>query len=282
MDKTAPQVIKPTAILIALFLLAYSVAFHYFCLNIPQALRHRITILITLLLLSLSLNAQKETADDNIGIVYRKENTIGGYIHTNGFGAMYRTGVFVDGFKRRFWQFDIFNIKHPKEGRTINPFYENSRGFIYGKLNSLTNLSASRTWQRTLYSKSYGTGIEIRYHYSAGVNLGLFKPVYLRVINTGADSIVVEPYNPNKHQLINILGRGGLFSGFGNIKPRPGLHLTSGFSFDFSQTDNKVWAIELGAQFDIFALPEPIMANNPNKPWFLNFYLAILYGSKKN
>ncbi len=246
-------------------------------------MQQRASIFIVLLLfLSTGLFAQKETTADNIGLVYRKEFTIGPIIHTNGFGAMFRTGKYVDGFKRRFWEFSIYNIKHNKEGRTINPYYENSRGFILGKLNSLTNIAASKTWQRTVYSKGDKGGVEIRYHYTAGVNLGLFKPVYLRVINTGADSIVSERYNPDKHQVINILGRAGLFSGITEIKPRPGLHLATGMSFEFAQTDNKVWAVEVGAQFDIFAFPEPIMANYRNRPYFVNFYLAFLYGKKKN
>lgn len=235
-----------------------------------------------LLFLVTGLMAQKETAADNIGLVYRKEFTIGPLIHTNGFGAMFRTGRYVDGFKRRFWEFTLYNIKHPKEGRAINPYYENSRGFILGKLNSLTNIAASKTWQRTIYSKGDRGGVEIRYHYTTGVNLGLYKPVYLRVINTGADSIVTEKYDPNKHQLVNILGRGGLFSGITEIKPRPGLHLATGMSFEFAQADNKVWAVEVGAQFDIFAFAPPIMANYRNRPYFLNFYLAVMLGKKKN
>jgi hypothetical protein len=248
-----------------------------------KTVQKRVSISIVFLLFLVNgIFAQKETTADNIGLVYRKEFTIGPLIHTGGFGAMYRTGKYVDGFKRRFWEFKIYNIKHTKEARTINPYYENSRGFILGKVNSLTNLSASKTWQHTIYSKGDRGGVEIRYHYTTGINLGLYKPVYLRVINTGADSIVTEKYNPAKHQTINILGRGGLFSGITEIKPRPGLHLATGMSFEFAQTDNKVWAVELGAQFDIFAFSEPIMANYRNRPYFLNFYLAFLYGKKKN
>lgn len=228
------------------------------------------------------LFAQKETSADDIGLVYRREFSFGPVIHTNGFGFMYRTGKYVDGFKKRFWEFEIFNIKHAKEARTINPYYENARGFVYGKLNSLIVLSASKTWQRTIYSRGDRGGIEIRYHYTAGADLGLYLPVYLRVVNTGADSITVERYNPAKHDLINILGRAGPFNGFKEIAPRPGAHIAAGFSFDFARADNHVRAIEIGAQFDIFAFSKPLMATQPNRPYFLNFYLAFLYGSKKN
>lgn len=242
----------------------------------------RISILLVLLCQYALLFGQKETSADNIGLVYRREFSFGPMIHTNGFGAMLRTGKYVDGFKRRFWEFAVYNIKNPKEGRTINPYYENTGAFIYGKQHALINLVGAKTWQRTIYSRGDKTGIEIRYHYTAGVDLGLYLPVYLKVVNPGADKITVEPYDPAKHELVNIIGRASPFLGFKGIAPRPGAHLGAGLSFDFAKADNRVRALEIGAQFDIFAFPKPMMATQPNRPYFLNFYLAFLYGSKKN
>lgn len=242
----------------------------------------RILILLICLLFAATCFAQRETNADEIGIVYRKEHSFGPMLHTNGYGLLYRTGVNVTGFKKRMWEFGLYIIKHPKEARTVNPYYENARSFIYGKQYSLTTLAASRMWQHTIYSKGDKGGVEIRWHYTGGLLLGLYKPVYLRVIDTDAETIVVERYDPAKHSMIDIMGRAGLFTGFDQLKPRPGVHLATGFSFDFARNDDRVMALEVGAQFDIFAFAPPIMANNPNRPYFLNFYLAFLYGKKKN
>jgi len=243
---------------------------------------HRIYILLLSLLFAATGLAQRETTADDIGLVYRKERSFGPMLHTNGYGLLYRTGVNVTGFKKRMWEFGLYIIKHPKEARSVNPYYENSRSFIYGKQYSLTSLSASRMWQHTIYSKGDKGGVEIRWHYTGGLLLGLYKPVYLRVINTITENVVVERYDPAKHTMINIIGRAGLFTGFNELKPRPGAHIATGFSFDFARDDDRVMALEVGTQFDIFAFAPPMMANNPNRPWFLNFYLAFLYGKKRN
>lgn len=239
-------------------------------------------IAFCLLLLCATAHAQRETTADEIGLVYRKEWSVGAMIHTHGYGILYRTGKNVTGFKKRMWEFGAYTIKHPKEARTVNPYYESARSVIYGKLHSLTAFSASRMWQRTLYSKGDKGGVEIRWHYTGGLLLGLYKPVYLRIIDNDDQTELVQQYDPDKHQLMNILGRAGLFSGIGEIKPRPGAHVATGFSFDFSRNDNTVLALEIGAQFDIFAFAPPMMAFNPNRPYFLNFYLAFLYGKKRN
>lgn len=238
--------------------------------------------ILLLLLAATTCFGQRETGADNIGLVYRKEWSIGPMLHTNGYGILYRNGVNVTGFKKRMWEFGAYITKHPKEARTVNPYYESARSFIYGKMHSLTVFSASRMWQRTLYSKGDKGGVEIRWHYTGGVLLGLYKPVYLRVINTNDDVAVVEKYDPDKHYLNNILGRAGLFTGFNELKPRPGLHVATGLSFDFAREDDRVMALETGVQFDAFLFAPPMMAFSTNRPYFLNFYLAFLYGKKRN
>ena len=78
-----------------------------------------------------TLNEVNET-----GILYKYEMTFGILAHSNGFGLNYRRGRHITGYKKRIFEIEAVNIKHPKEYKVYNPSRENAKGYIFGKINS--------------------------------------------------------------------------------------------------------------------------------------------------
>ena len=48
-----------------------------------------------------------------------------------------RKGKNITANKKRMWEAEIVNMKHPKEVRSVNPYFDNAKSFFYGKLNSM-------------------------------------------------------------------------------------------------------------------------------------------------
>ena len=222
---------------------------------------------------------------DNPGaeVLYRIEKHGGVLIHSNGWGAFYRTGKHLTGKTKRFFEFEAVSMKHPKEVKTVNPYYENTKGYVYGKLNSLSIWRAGFGIQRKMHGKDGIKGIELRYHHFLGVSLGMAKPVYLEIgyPTIPYQYIRTERYDPTKHYADNIYGRAPMLRGIENIKPYPGLYTKFGFAFDYAGAFNAVKGLEVGTILDIYPQAIPLMANTQNNNYFLNFYLSIFIGKKE-
>src|SRR5205085_7126638 len=112
-------------------------------------------------------------------ILLRHEMSFGIHLHTNGWGIEVKRGRNITGFKKLMFEAQFVSMKHPKEVKQINPYFENSKSYIYGKLNTFNILRASVGQRNTLYSKADRTGVEVRLIYLAGLSLGITKPIYL-------------------------------------------------------------------------------------------------------
>ena len=213
-------------------------------------------------------------------ILLRKE--ISGFImaHTGGFGIGYRNGRHLTGYKKRMFEIELTNMKNPKEVRTINHDYDNTKSFIYGKENSFYILRAGIGIQKIINSKPYWGGVELRYFYYGGLSLGLLKPVYLYILQETTTpyvyNLVIEKYDPN------IYGRAPFFHGFWETKPIPGIYLKTGVNFEFGVFDETLKALEAGIAADVYPEKIPIMANNKNTNYFVSLYVSFHLGKRKN
>lgn len=249
----------------------------------------RILVLIILKVISVEFTHAQDILSnapmENPGaeVLYRKEKHGGLLMHSNGCGAYFRTGKHVTGKIKRFFEFEIVSMKHPKEVKTVNPYYENTKGYVYGKLNSLSVWRAGIGLQRKLHGKDGIKGIEVRYHHFLGASIGMAKPVYLEIgyPTIPYQYIRTERYDPTKHFTDNIYGRAPMLRGIENLRPYPGLYTKFGFAFDYAGAFNAVKGIEVGTTFDIYPQAIPLMANTQNNNYFLNFYLSIFIGNKE-
>jgi len=233
-------------------------------------------------LLILGLHSQQLTKDDSRGILYRIERTGGALIHTDGIGFIYRQGRHITGFKKRMYEFEFVSMKHPKEVKSSNEYYSDSKSYIYGKLNDFFILRTGIGFQRTINGKSNPDNLEVRYLLFGGLSFGMTKPIYLYVASSNDSYYSLEKYDPKKHNSDNIIGRGPFLNGFEKMSFHPGLYGKFGLNFEHSSEGNKIKALEIGAIFDAYPKPIPIMALVKNKSYFLSFYISFHLGIKKN
>lgn len=227
---------------------------------------------------------QSINGTDDVGLLYRNEFVIGGSVHTNGFGLNYRRGWHVTGYKKRLLEVEAVNMKHAKEIKTQNPLFENSKGYVYGKLNVLDIIRVGYGFQKTLYGKEQRRGVEIRLLTMIGASIGLAKPVYLEILQPTTDpqiyNITTEQYNPLLHTPDNIYGRAPYFKGFDQTKIYPGGYGKVGVSFEYANLEDDIKCIETGLAVDVYPKVIPIMANTTNQQVFINLYINFIWGKK--
>jgi len=221
---------------------------------------------------------------DDTKLLYRNEMSIGGIVHSNGFGANFRRGQHVTGTRKRVLEIELVNYRHPKEVKTVNPAFDNAKGFYYGKLNSLLILRPGIGYQNVIFSKPEKSGVEIRYVTFIGGSIGLAKPVYLQILKrTPIDNyydLATEKYDPALHFPDNIYGRAPYFKGFDEMKIYPGGYAKFGLTFEYGAFDDAVKAIETGVCVDLYPKVVPLMATQRNQQVFVSLYLHFLYGRK--
>jgi hypothetical protein len=217
-------------------------------------------------------------------VLMKNELSGGITLHSSGWGITGRRGYSLTGYKKLVYEVELVGMKHPKEIRTANPYFENSRSYIYGKKNGLTILRPSAGLQHVLYSKGDRGGIEVRLNYRGGLSLGITKPVYLDILyptNVPYEfEVLTERYNPEKHFIDNIYGKSSFTNGLDELNIHPGLYGKLGFSFEYSTDFEKVALIETGIALDAYPKAIELMALTENKPIFMTFYFSVLLGKK--
>jgi len=232
----------------------------------------------------ISISAQGEL-DEQDRIFYRNEKSGSVMLNSNGFGANFRYGKRIDARNKILYDIDLVSIKHPKEIKVSNPYY-NNRSFVYGKLNNFFTLRPGIGRQHEMYRKVDKGGIAIRYFYNGGVSIGLYKPIYYEVFHvTGPDArqyyIEVEKFSAAIHQG-DIYGRSGFFKGFNEIKFAPGVFVKAGLNFEYSTVDEIIHALEVGVVGDAFIRSIPLMANQKNSPFFFSLFVSYRFGKILN
>ena len=227
---------------------------------------------------------QQIGGNNDVELLYRNEFMVGGIIHTSGFGFNYRRGWHVTGYKKRLLEIEVANIKSPKEIKTQNPLFENSKGYVYGKLNVLDVLRGGYGYEKILFGKEQRRGVEIKLISIFGLSLGLAKPVYLQILQPTTDpqvyNITTERYDPDKHYIDNIYGRAPFFKGFDQLKVYPGGYGKLGLSFEYADLDDDIKCIETGITVDAYPKEIPIMAFAKNQQVYVNLYINFIWGKK--
>ncbi len=217
--------------------------------------------------------------------VLMKNEATGAFIfHSSGLGIQFRRGFNLTGYKKWIFESEFVSMKHPKEIKTLNPYFDNAKSYVYGKLNIFDILRVGTGIQRTLYSKAERHGVEIRMLYSGGLDIGMTKPVYLNILKPtgrpGEFDVTVEKYDPAIHNVDDIYGRAPYTTGMDEMKFHPGAYAKLGFNFEYAPIFEDVKSLEIGAMLDAFPKKIPIMALTENKQFFLTFYITVMYGRK--
>ncbi len=247
----------------------------------------RIFTLAVLSFLTFQLMAQTEPViDTSKNIILMKERSFGAIFHTQGWGIKYSHGYNKTAFKRRMIVIEMVEMQSLRQIRTINPYFTNSKSYVYGKLNSIFVFRGTYGYHRQLNRKPYWGGVELRFFYMGGISLALAKPIYLYILNASPViyeyNITEERYDPDEHFVDNIFGRAPFTKGFNELDFYPGIHAKVGLDFDYASYRNKLKSLEVGAMLDVFPRPVPIMALNDPNYYFLTLYINFNFGKRFN
>ena len=230
---------------------------------------------------------------------YRKEFVFGVNFNTQGGllgGASVRSSRLLDDRLLRFWSLEGVMLKNnAKEERVISKLFGGS--YVPRKTNYAFVLRPSVGIQRVLFRKAADAGVQVNGLLSVGPSIGLLMPYYISydrtyaktgVANLATDEIVNEQFDPTKHFVQGaILDRGPLFSGIGQTKFVPGVHLRGGLSFEYGRYRDAVTGVEVGFLLEaytkrLFILsPEgPEEGDVLNRQFFPSVYLTLYVGHR--
>lgn len=222
-------------------------------------------------------------------ILYQKQRTFGVVLHNLGLGVQYRTGKRITYFKTRMWEIEFVSMKSYKQVKVLNPYFTNSRRYVYGKLNDAFFLRGGMVWKKLLNRKPYWGGVELRWIYGGGVSLGIAKPYYLYVLyfyEVGDGyytyDIKTERFDPSSQSWDDIYGRAPFTVGLSEITLHPGIYLKTSLNFEFGVQSTKIKALEIGGAIDIAPMGLSIMADNTNQIFFPTLFLNFSFGKRFN
>lgn len=238
--------------------------------------------------------------DDNKGIVFNREFTVDVKLHTNGLSIGANIAQLKTYYLTRFINFEIGEIKHPKEVRQnfdVQPSLAGrvSRSFIFGKQNNFWVLRGGIGEKRYFSEKAKRKGLAIGVSYEAGPSIGMLKPYYLQFINyldpgSNAFSYSSEKFSEENEDkfldIVQIFGASGFSEGLGEITFQPGIHAKGALHFDWGAFDEFVKAIEAGIMVDMYFQKIPIMVESPrlenteNRSVFINLFLNFQFGKR--
>lgn len=210
-------------------------------------------------------------------------NTNGGLIG----GGMLKSSNYLQGNWYRFWALEVVEVKHPKE----RPLYSSvGSRFIYGKSNYLFVIRPEIGREYVFFRKAPESGVQVNGFMAAGPSIGLLAPYYIIYDYTdysrgqnAVEDYRIEAYDPDIHTDFEnrIRGSAAFFTGLGESKIRPGVHVKAGVNFEYGRYREDVTGVELGFVLEAFTNKMVIIPRAENSQFFPSFYLTLYYGRRK-
>lgn len=230
-------------------------------------------------------NAQDQAAVDEPQIIYDRQFTGGFSLHSQGFGGFAQMGKYRGVKKIVLLNLDVLIMKHEKEVKSYNPVYDDSRSYVYGKMNNFYVIRPMIGKRKVLTMKERKSGVQVAYTYLFGPSLGITKPVYLEIGYPAIpyDYLSVEKYDPERHFFDDIYGRASGLRGLDELSLIPGATFKFGLDFEYANVRDRLKGISVGAVLDVYPRQVPIMAEDyveSNRQYFLTFYLNLFFGRK--
>lgn len=258
----------------------------FFCTFECEILISIMLKLISITFLSfLYLTSFAQLPAKQVNLAALKTEVYGGItMHTSGWGAHLYYSKFITAKSERLFFTDILTMKHSKEIKIQGYVDQNSKDFVYGKLNGLfiTRLGYGKKYN--LYEKQRDKGVDISWIWGIGPSFGFLKPVYLDVVNISPNGKISAPlqeaYNPEKHNLGNIYGRSKGIRGLAETKIIPGAFAKVGFEFEYNNDREFIRTISTGVTVDVFPKTIEIMAFAKNTFIFPSLYINVSLGRR--
>lgn len=238
-----------------------------------------LTIFICLFFIN-GANSQ-EIDPGHIDALLTRDYSVGLNLNTSGWGFAFDYNIQKNYKYKKSFGFLITNIHHPKEYKVLGTL--GSKGYYYGKLNSLLSFRPFYGGKRLLFKSVRENGVEISYKWGVGLSLGIVKPVYveINVIESGNLIHQSERYDPLKHYYGLIYSRSPWAKGLAESKIATGVFVKQGISFNFSTDRNGLNGGELGFMVDYYPINKiDLMYLQKNNNLFASLYLQFNLGKK--
>lgn len=252
--------------------------------SIYSTLLKRVILFTLFSSITVSLLSQ-DIGEVEIDYVYVSDYSFSFFLTTSGGGIGYQHGWMPTYKEKHALDIDFLYTNHEKAVRGTNFSYEGARSYSYGKLYDLFFFRTGYTYQRIMYHKPYWGGVEIAFFIGGGFSLGIGMPTYLEIAylsSSGHDIVpIVERYDPDLHDLSNIIGGAPFYERFHHFAFRPGVYGKAGLSFDFGKQKSHIRALEVGICVDAVFPPMQQMAYNNPKPFFFGGFITYKFGKRK-
>lgn len=221
-------------------------------------------------------------------LIYQKQGAFGFKFNTDAWSMFYEHGKYKTITKTGLWWLEFGERKHPKEEKV--PTLSASQGFlvissyIYGKRNNFYYLKAGLGQQTLIGGKGNKNGVAVSAIYGGGFTAGLLKPYYIEIQNPSNNKREEIKYDNNDALFLDptiIIGRGSFGKGFNEIQFVPGAHARAALRFDYGRYNEVLSALEVGVNAEYYSKTMPILLLNPDKKFFFNAYIALVFGKRK-
>jgi hypothetical protein len=212
-------------------------------------------------------------------VFFRNEKSFAILLNSDGVGLSYRAAKRIDFRNKNLYEIDAGTLKLVKEYRQTSVWTQSS--YIFGKLNSTIFIRGGLGRQHELFKKGDLGGIAVRYFYSGGPVLALYKPIYYRVlhlISANDYEVIEKKFDSSIASPEDIYSKAAFTKGLNETRVLPGLYAKAGFNFEYSKEDKIIHAIEFGGQLNAFPKKIPIMAGSDNKALFFSLFVSYRFG----
>lgn len=215
-------------------------------------------------------------------LTYNRQNIFGLQLRTTGYGLFYEHGRTKTARRTALYSIELTENKHPKEERSVtsNGFFSNS--FIYGKINNLYSAKLGYGQQYILGQKGNKNGVAVMAVYQGGLNMGLLRPYYVTVAETGNQRDI--KYNSADSTLFlngTISGSSGLGKGWSELEVVPGAFVKAALRFDFGQYNEIVKGAQIGVSLEAYSKKIEQMVYSEPRQLFFQAHLALLFGRRR-
>lgn len=227
-------------------------------------------LLAFIFLINVSSIAQNKEVD------YTIENTWG--ITKNTSSGLIGGVVFKRSIKNTSGSFtsyglELINVKHSAELKVVTG---TGNSFTIGKVNHLFAIRGQYGREYILFKKAPQQGVQINLNLSVGPSIGLEAPYYIEYQQSTR-----VPYDPSKHSVEDITGRGFIFQGLFQSNIIIGANIKTSLSFEFGTLKSSVSGFEAGFLLDAYTRKINMMSEAENYAVWPTAFITLFYGSRK-
>ena len=227
-------------------------------------------VVLVMVLSANMLKAQENDYDYSTETIWGiNKNTssglIGGFVFR--FSRAIRPGYF------KTYGFELMNVKHPAESRVVS---RTGNSFIIGKTNHLYAIRLQYGRNYTVFKKASQQGVQVDLVGAVGPSIGLESPYYIEY-----NQNIREPYDPAKHRVEEITGRGYIFQGLFESNIVLGINLKAAVAVEFGSFKSSVSGFEIGFLVDSYYRQIGMIPEAKNYAIWPTAFITLFYGSRK-